>query len=151
MKTENFVVITFDDEKNAIEGSHKLQDLAVRGDIAMGYSIILRKGQDGTIEVLKETTVNGVHTWTGMFIGMWVGIFLGPLGFLISFLAGTAIGAGVGYSKDKSQNNFAIKVKERLDNGKISIVANCDESNPVFLDNAMKEFNGEITRTVATR
>lgn len=151
MKAENFVVVTFDDEKKAIEASHKLQDLAVHGDIAMGYSVMLRKGESGEIEALKKSTANGKDTWSGMLIGMLVGLFFGPLGFLISMLGGTAIGAGLDYSHGKFEDNFVEKIKEKLDNGRIAIIANCDESSPIFVDDAMKELGGEVFRTVATK
>ncbi len=151
MKTENFVVITFDDEKKAIEASHKLQDLHVRGDISMGYSVMLRKGPNGEIEALKKSSIDGDDTWSGMLIGMLVGLFFGPLGFLISMLAGTAIGAGVDYSQGKFEDDFVNKVKEKLDNGRIAIISNCNESSTIFIDTAMKEFNGDVYRTIATK
>ena len=150
MKAENFVIVTFDDEKNAIEASHKMQDLAVRGDIAMGYSVILRKHENGEIEALKKTTINGVVEWTGMFVGVLVGLFFGPLGFLISTLAGTAIGVGVEHAHEKFEDDFVNKVQDTLDDGKIAIIANCIESNPVFLNNAIKDLDGQILRTTAT-
>lgn len=151
MKTENFVVVTFDNEKNAIDASHKMQDLALRGDITLGYSLMLRKGPNGEIEALKKTSDDGKDTWGGMFIGMLVGMFFGPLGFLVSTLAGTAIGAGMDHSDEKFEDNFANKVKDKLAAGKIAIVAQCNESSPVFVDNAMKEIGGEVFRTVATK
>lgn len=151
MKTENFVVITFGEEKQAIEASHKLQDLTVRGDISISYSVMLRKGQNGQIEALKKTSADGDDTWSGMFIGMLVGLFLGPFGFLISMLAGTAIGAGVDYSQGKFEDGFVDKVKEKLNNGRIAIIANCDESSPIFIDDAMKGLGGDVYRTVATK
>lgn len=151
MKSENFVVVTFSDEKKAIEASHKMQDLAMHGDITMRYSVMLRKGENGEIEALKKSSKGGDDTWSGMFIGMLVGLFLGPLGFLISMLAGTAIGAGVDYSQGKFEDSFVDKIKEKLENGRIAIIANCDESNPIFLDDAMKELDGDVFRTVATK
>ncbi len=151
MKTENFVIITFADEKKAIEASHKLQDLALRGDISMGYSVMLRKGPNGEIEALKKSSASGDDTWSGMFIGMLVGMFLGPLGFLISMLAGTAIGAGIDYSQDKFEDDFVNKIKEKLNSGRIAIITNCDESSPIFIDNAMKELDGDVYRTIASK
>lgn len=40
---------------------------------------------------------------------------------------------------------------DKLNNGKIAIVANCDEPSPIFIDNAMKQLGGEIFRTIATK
>ncbi len=151
MKTENFVVVTFEEEAKAIEASHKLQELAVRGDIAMGYSVMLRKGPDGAIEALKKNTADGDDTWSGMFIGMLVGMFFGPLGFLLSMLTGTAIGAGVDHSQVKQKDEFVDKVKEKLNNGRIAIIANCDESSPIFVDNAMKDLGGDVYRKVSAK
>jgi len=138
MKMRNAVIITFDDETKAIEGAHKLQDLAFRGDVAMDYSVILRKHENGQIEVLKKSTADGAVTWTGMFVGMLVGLFLGPLGFLISALAGMAIGAGVGHAHEKGEDNFVKKIEKVLTDGKIVIVADCIETSPAFLDEAMQ-------------
>lgn len=99
MKSENFLVITFSDDSKAIEASHRLQDLAMRGDISLGYNVMLKKNADGKIEAMKRETSSGRTTWTGMLIGMLVGLFMGPFGFLLSMLAGTAIGAGMDASK----------------------------------------------------
>ncbi len=151
MKTANFVVVTFDEEKQAIEASHKLQDLAIRGDVSIDYSLMLRKGPSGEIEMLKKTGDGADDTWSGLLIGMLVGVFLGPLGFLISTLAGTAIGAGIDHSDEKFKDNFADKVKGKLSAGKIAIVAQCNESSPIFVDEAMKAMGGEVFRTVATK
>ncbi len=147
MKKENFIVIVFKDQGEAINASHKLQDLTVRGDINLGYNMILRKNSDGKIEVLKKTTTDGIETWGGMLIGMLIGMFFGPLGFLISSLAGTAVGAATDSSNKKFNENFSSLVKEKLDEGKIAIIANIDEQSPAFIDEAMKEFNGEVHRT----
>ena len=151
MKTENFVVITFAGEAKAIEASHRLQDMALRGDIAMGYSVMLRKGPNGEIEALKKDSAGGNDTWSGMFIGMLVGVFFGPLGFLLGTLTGTAIGAGMDYSQTKFEDGFVDKVKEKLNNGRIAIIANCDESSPIFIDNAIKELGGDVYRTIASK
>ena len=151
MKKENFVVISFSKEAEAIDASHKLQDLAIRGDISLGYNIMLRKNSSGEIEVLKKTGSGDSNSWTGMLVGMLAGLFFGPFGFLISTLAGTAIGAGVDSSYAKFNNDFAELIKEKLSNGNVAIVANIDEQNPVFIDEAMKAYNGTIYRTTYSK
>ncbi len=150
MKNENFVIITFQLQDEAIKASHNLQDLAVRGDIELKYSIMLRKNEEGKVEVLKKVTKDGVESWTGMFIGMLVGLFFGPLGFLISTLAGTAIGAGLDSSYEKFNDNFVNRVKEKLDEGNIAIIANVNESSNVFINDSLKEFNCDIYRTIVS-
>lgn len=151
MKTENYVVITFDDERGAIDASHRLQDLAVRGDIAIRYSVMLRKGANGEIEALRSSASGGDDTWSGMMIGMLVGMFMGPLGFLLSMLTGTAIGAGIDHSEAKQDAEFVQRVKDKLAAGKIAIVSNCDESSAMFIDNEMKPLGGEVYRATTTR
>ncbi len=151
MKNENFVVITFPSQDEAIKASHNIQDLAVRGDIELKYSVMLKKNNEGKVEILKKETKNGTESWTGMFIGMLVGLFFGPLGFLISTLAGTAIGAGVDSSHEKFNDNFVNKVKEKLDEGDTAIVANINEQSDVFIDDAMKDFSCDIYRTTASK
>ena len=150
MKNENFVIITFQLQDEAIKASHNLQDLAVRGDIELKYSIMLRKNEEGKVEVLKKVTKDGVESWTGMFIGMLVGLFFGPLGFLISTLAVTAIGAGLDSSYEKFNDNFVNRVKEKLDEGNIAIIANVNESSNVFINDSLKEFNCDIYRTIVS-
>ncbi len=149
MKSQNFLVLTFDNESQAIEGSHRLQNLASQGDISLGYNIMLKKGEDGKIEAMKKITEGGVTTWKGMFIGMLVGLFLGPFGFLISMLAGTAIGAGMDASNTNFEDNFVDSVKADLHAGKVAIIARCDEPSPAFVNDAMKDLNADIKRTVA--
>ncbi len=101
--------------------------------------------------MLKKSATDGDGTWGGMFIGMLVGMFFGPLGFLFSMLSGTAIGAGVDYSQGKFDDGFVNEVKDKLNNGRIAIIANCDESSSIFIDNAMKELGGDVYRTVTTK
>ena len=148
MKNENFVIITFQLQDEAIKASHNLQDLAIRGDIELKYSIMLRKNNEGKVEVLKKETKDGIESWTGMFIGMLTGMFFGPLGFLISTLAGTAIGAGLDSSHEKFNDNFVDTVKEKLGEGNIAIIANVNESSDVFINDSLKEFDCNIYRTI---
>ncbi len=148
MKQENFVVITFDDQDKAIEASHKLQDLAAHNDVSLGYNLLLRKGEDGKIEALKKESRSGRDTWMGMFIGMLVGLFLGPFGFIIAMLAGMGIGAGLDSSQYNREEDFANKAKEELDKGKVAIIAQVNESSPVFVDDAMKALGGTVQRMV---
>lgn len=151
MKNENYLVVTFDNQSDAIDASHKLQDLTLRGDISIGYNLILKKGEKGQIEVLKKITEDGKDSWSGMFVGMLAGMFLGPFGFLLSTLGGTAIGAGIDHSHTKSSDAFAEIIKGKLREGKVAIVANVAEQSPAFVDEAMKEFNGEVYRTVFSK
>ncbi len=149
MKKENFVEIKLNNETEAIEISHKLQDLALRGDLSLGYNVILRKGQDGKVEVLKKTQDSEVGRWEGFWIGMIVGIFMGPLGFIISILAGSGIGAGVDIHKKKFYEKITKGLQEDLSVGKILILANVEEQSDVFLNEALKDYNCEIERFVS--
>ena len=149
MKQENFIVITFDDQDKAIEASHKLQDLAMHNDVSIGYNLLLRKGEDGKVEALKKESKSGRDTWMGLFLGMLVGLFFGPFGFIISMLAGMGIGAGLDSSQYKSEESFANKAQEELDKGKIAIIAQVNESNPIFVDDAMKALGGDVHRMVS--
>lgn len=151
MKKENFIEIRLNSETEAIEVSHKLQDLAVRGDISLGYNVILRKGEDGKTEVLKKTEQIGMGKWEGFWIGMIAGIFMGPLGFIISILAGTGIGASVDGHRRKFYEKVTDKVKEDLDKGKILILANVDEQSEIFIDTELKSYNCEIERFVSEK
>ena len=150
MKSENFLVITFNDDSKAIEASHRLQDLAMRGDISLGYNVMLKKNADGKIEAMEKETSGGRTTWTGMLIGMLVGLFMGPFGFLLSMLAGTAIGAGMDASKGHFEEGFTDQIQNELDAGKVAIVARCDEQSPAFVDNAMKDLEAHVTRSIYT-
>ena len=82
---------------------------------------------------------------------MLVGMFFGPLGFLLSTLAGTAIGAGIDSSQGNFEDGFVDKIKEKLNSGRIAVITNCNESSTVFIDEAMKEFDGDVYRTTATK
>ncbi len=146
MAKKEFLIATFANMDNAISGMHKLEDLNAHDDIDMTYSILLRKGDDGRVEVMKKESNGNTDTWVGLFVGMLVGFFFGPLGFLISALAGTGIGAAVGYSKSDFEDGIVEKVQNELDAGHFAIVAHAREHDPAFVDNGLAPFGAIVTR-----
>ena len=52
--------------------------------------------------------------------------------------------------KSKFNDNFVNRVKEKLDEGNIAIIANVNESSNVFINDSLKEFNCDIYRTIVS-
>lgn len=144
---ENILVATFTDEKKAIEGLHKLNELAYEGDITLFDHALVRRNSEGVYEVLKEDTTNGWRTLAGMTIGGLIGLIGGPVGVGIGLYAGAAIGAIGDIHNYSFEKDFADKVKKDVPAGTTAIIAEVDEDSAVFIDTYLKPLGAEITRS----
>jgi len=88
----NLVVVSFPNESQAIEGSHKMIELESLGDITVYEKVIVKKEANGEVTVLQTDTTEGVRTLSGMAIGTLVGALAGPVGILAGMATGTLIG-----------------------------------------------------------
>src|SRR4030095_7948999 len=91
----NLIVISFKNESQAIEGSHKLTELESFGDITVYERVMLKKSATGEKTVLQSETSDGVRTLSGMALGTLVGALAGPVGMLVGMMTGTLAGAAL--------------------------------------------------------
>lgn len=75
----NLLIASFKEEAEAIEASHKLNELETIGDITVYEMVVIEKNADGQAVILQADTDEGVRTMSGMAIGTLVGSLAGPV------------------------------------------------------------------------
>lgn len=142
----NVVVASFKEEVDAIEALHKLDELDSFGDITIYEQIMVRKTEDGGIEILKQGDSEGWRTLTGMGVGSMIGLLGGPVGFVIGLYTGTAIGAIADARHYNFAEDFISKVESKIEVGTVSIIAEIEEYSEIFVDNYLNSVGAVITR-----
>ena len=143
----NLIVLSFTNEAQAIEASHKLIELESFGDISVFEKVTLKKDEYGNTSVIQSETSDGIRVAGGMAIGTLVGVLGGPVGMLVGWLTGTLVGAAAESDYFDFSDDVTDKVSNRLKPGTVAIVAEVSEDNPFFIDNAVAPLGASIFRT----
>ena len=141
------MVVSFKDEKVASAAMQKLNDLDALGDISIYEKVMVRKKGNGEFEMLGSDSTEGWKTLAGMAIGGVLGLLGGPVGFIIGVFGGAAIGAAAEISHYDFDAGFITNLEKTMATGVISIIAEIDEDNGVFVDSSLKIFGANIMRT----
>jgi uncharacterized membrane protein len=143
----NLVVVSFTNESQAIEASHKMIELESLGDISVYEKVIVKKEANGEVTVLQTNTTEGVRTLSGMAIGTLIGALAGPVGVLAGMATGTLVGTMFEAAYFDFSNDFGSKVVDQLQPGAVAIIAEIYEDGPAFLDNTLGPLNPTISRS----
>ncbi len=143
----NLVVISFKNESQAIDASHKLAELESFGDITVYEKVIVKKDADGKTSALQTDTSDGLRTLSGMALGTLVGAFAGPVGLLAGMLTGTLAGAALDSDYFNFSEDFESKVTNKIQPGTVAIIAEIYEEGPTFVDNAVAPFSATVFRS----
>lgn len=145
---DNIIVATFDNEKTAIEGVHKLNELDNQGDIFTYNNVLLRRNQDGSFDYLKDTRdLTGWNAMGGMLIGTVLGVIGGPVGALAGLFAGLTVGGFADLAQYSFDYDFLEDFKDGLPKGTTSLIAQVSEPNEVFINNALQPLGAKIWRS----
>jgi len=142
---DNILIATFDNETSAMDGMHKLDAVAIDGNIDLYERAVIRKKPDGRLEVNKGDASADWRTLAGATLGSLVGLLGGPVGFGVGLMAGAVAGSAVG---DIAQYSFGQKIREavgtKVPAGSISIVAHVGEKGSSVLEDVLKPFGATI-------
>jgi len=144
---EKMLVVVFENEKKAFEGTRALADLDLEGSIAVHAEAVIQKNQDGTVSMKQAEDDFPVRTVGGTAIGSLIGLLGGPVGFGI----GAAIGATTGMVADVYvagvDDDFLANVAAKLTPGKVAVVADVSEEWVTPVDARMEAIGGVVFRT----
>ncbi len=145
---DNIIVATFDNEKTAIEGVLKLNELDHRGDIITYNNVLIRRNQDGSFDYLKDTRdLTGWNAMGGMLLGSVVGVIGGPVGALAGLFAGLTVGGFADLAQYSFDYDFLETFKDGLPKGTTSLVAQISEPNEMLINNALQPLGAQIRRS----
>jgi uncharacterized membrane protein len=147
---EKMLVVIFDSESKAYEGSRALAQLDAEGSIAIHAESIIKKNDDGTVAVKQFDGGFPVRTVGGTAIGSLVGLLGGPVGMGVGAAAGALAGsigdlhvAGVGAE-------FLDQVTAALAPGGCAVLADISEEWVTPVDTRMESLGGAVFRTPRT-
>ncbi len=143
---DKMIVVVFDSEKKAYEGSKALRELHDEGSITLYAMGVIAKDAGGKVTVKDAADQGPLGTGVGLVTGSLIGLLGGPIGVAIGASAGTFGGilydlASVGVGED-----FLAEVGGRLQPGKTAVVAEVGEDWSMPVDTRMEAAGGVVLR-----
>jgi uncharacterized membrane protein len=143
---DKMVVIVFDDESKAYEGSRALMDLHDENSLTVYEYAVIAKDSKGVLSVKQARDQGPVGTGVGFATGALVGLLGGPVGVAIGATSGTIAGSFYDLAQVGISEDFINEVSAYLSPGKTAIVAEVDEDWVTPLDTRMDAFGGIVFR-----
>ena len=144
---EKMLVVVFDNESKAYEGSRALTQLDAEGSIAIHAESVIKKNDDGTVTVKQVDGDFPIRTLSGTAIGSLIGLLGGPIGVGV----GAATGAFAGSIGDLHvagvDADFLDQVTAELAPGKCAVLADISEEWVTPIDTRMEPLGGTVLRT----
>ena len=144
---EKMLVVVFDSETKAYEGSRALNQLDYDGNITIHAEAVISKNGDGAVSVKQDDGDFPVRTVSGTAIGSLIGLLGGPAGLAMGALAGTMAGSFADLFVSGVDSDFLVEVSNVLTPGKYAIVADISEEWVTPVDTRMEALNGFVFRT----
>jgi uncharacterized membrane protein len=143
---DKVLVVVFESESNAYEGSLALQELQNEGSINLYAKAVIARDADGKVTVKQQGDMGPVGTAVGLLTGSLIGLLGGPVGLAIGVGIGTSGGflydmAHLGVSQD-----FLDGVGGSLKPGKAAVVAEVWEDWTLPVDTKMESLGGVVFR-----
>jgi uncharacterized membrane protein len=140
------IVVVFDSESKAYEGSRALKELHDEGSITLYASAVIAKDASEKVTVKEAADQGPLGTGVGLVTGSLIGLLGGPVGVAIGAYVGTFGGmlydlATVGVGED-----FLAEVGGQLKPGKTAVVAEIEEEWAMPVDTRMEAAGGVVLR-----
>jgi len=144
---ERMLVVVFDDELKAYDGSRALTELDAEGSISIHSQAVVQKNADGKIIVKKTSDDLPIRTISGTAIGALIGLLGGPIGLGIGAVAGTFAGSIADINRAGVDADFLDEASAKLTPGKWAIVADVSEDWVTPVDTRMAAVGGTVFRS----
>lgn len=144
---EKMLVVVFENETTAYQGSRALHQLDSEGSITIYAEAVVGKNGNGTLTVKQTEGDFPVRTVSGTAIGSLIGLLGGPVGFALGALVGTMAGGFADLFASGVDSDFVAEVSNVLTPGKYAIVADVSEEWVIPVDTRMEALDGFVFRT----
>jgi len=144
---EKMLVVVFDNETKAYEGSRALSQLDSEGSITIHAEAVISKNADGALTVKQGEGDFPVRTVSGTAIGSLIGLLGGPVGLGVGALAGMMAGSLADLFVAGVDSDFLPEVSKVLTPGKYAVVADISEEWVTPVDTRMEALQGFVFRT----
>lgn len=143
---ERMLVVVFDDEAKAYEGSHALKQLDSEGSIAIHAEAVIKKNADGTVTVKQANEDFPVRSVAGTAVGSLIGLLEGPVGLAVGATVGMLAGMIGDLHVAGVDAEFVDDVAAKLTPGKCAVIAEISEEWVTPVDTRMEAFGGTVFR-----
>ena len=144
---EKMLVVAFEDEPKAYEGSRALMQLDAEGSITVHAEAVIKKNTDGTVTVKQSDDDLPVRTVGGTAIGSLIGLLAGPAGAAMGAAAGAIAGSFGDMYTAGVDADFIEEAAASLTPGKSAVVAEMSEEWVTPVDTRMEALGGAVFRT----
>jgi len=143
---ERMLVVVFNDESKAYEGSRALNQLDGEGSIAIHAESVIGKNADGKVTVKQAEGDFPIRTLGGTALGGLIGLLGGPIGFGLGAAAGAMAGSIGDLYAAGIDADFLSDVSAALVPGKCAVVAELSEEWVTPVDTRMEALGGTVFR-----
>ena len=143
---DKILVVIFDNESKAYEGSVALEQLHDQGSIDLYSQAVMVRKADGQAYVKQSSDPGPAGTAVGLVTGTLMGLFGGPTGIV----AGAGLGTSGGFLYDLAHLgvgfDYLDEVGQSLKPGKAALVAEIWEDQVMPVDSKMESLGGVVFR-----
>ncbi len=143
---DKMLVIVFDSESQAYEGSKALQELQQEGSINLYAKAVIARDASGKVSAKQQGDMGPVGTAVGVLTGSLIGMIGGPIGLAIGAGAGTLGGSMFDLAHLGVSQDFLYEVEQSLQPGKAAVVAEVWEEWTLPVDTRMEALGGTVIR-----
>lgn len=143
---ERMLVVVFNDEAKAYEGSRALNQLDAEGSIAIHAESVIGKNADGTATVKQAEGDFPIRTIGGTALGALVGLLGGPAGLAVGAATGAIAGSVGDVYTAGVDEDFLDDVSAAMLSGKFAVVADVSEEWVTPVDTRMEQLGGVVFR-----
>ena len=143
---DKMLVVVFDSELKAYDGSKVLQELQNEGSINLYAKAVIARDASGKVAVKQEGDAGPVGTAVGLLTGSLIGLIGGPVGVAIGAYAGTVGGLFYDMGHLSVGEDFLAEVEKSLLPGKAAVVAEVWEEWTTPVDSRMEALGGVVFR-----
>jgi uncharacterized membrane protein len=143
---DKMIIVGFDSELKAYEGSKAFQDLQREGSIDLYAKAVIARNAGGKVTVKEQGDMGPVGTAVGLLSGSLIGLIGGPVGVAVGAAAGTYGGLLYDSMNLGINMDFIAEVADYLQPGKAAVVAEVWEEWTLPVDNRMEALGGIVFR-----
>jgi uncharacterized membrane protein len=143
---DKMLVVVFDSESKAYDGSKALQELQNEGSINLYAKAVIARDAGGKVEVKQAGDMGPVGTTVGLLTGSLIGLIGGPVGVAIGATVGMSGGVLYDLAHLGIGEDFLSEVEQSLLPGKSAVVAEVWEEWTMPIDTRMEALGGVVFR-----
>ncbi len=147
---DKVIVVVFDTELKAYEGSKALEELQSEGSINIYAKAVIASDAAGKVAVKQQGDPGPVGTAVGLLTGSLIGMIGGPAGLAIGAGAGMYGGLVYDLADAGVSEDFLAEVADSLQPGKAAVVAEVWEEWTLPVDTRIEALGGVVFRTTRT-